>query len=224
MRLPVSVKHMQIDKAGSAIVLSISVATAVTIFSLVSVKTLLSQASYQRNVVNDKHVAINQLKSNIDAVNALVAQFKIFDSATPNMIGGSSSNSSNGPKDGDNARITLDALPSQYDFPALVSSIEKVMKVNGLTDTTIGGTDESAQNSNDPAIEPVPVPIALTVGGSGSYNATQDLVKDFERSTRPFDPVTLQLSGDTSSMKLTLSMNTYYQQAKSLDYQLKGAK
>jgi hypothetical protein len=224
MRLPVSIKHMQIDKAGSVIVISISVATAVTIFSLVSVKTLLSQANYQRKVVNDKHAAIKQLRSNIDAVNTLVAQFKVFDSANPNVIGGAGSSSDTGAKDGDNARIVLDALPSQYDFPALLSSIEKVTKIGGLSNPTITGTDQSAQNSNDPAIEPTPVPIALTVGGSGSYGSVQDIIKDFERSIRPFDPTTLQLSGGASSMQLTLNMNTYYQQAKSLDYQLKGAK
>jgi hypothetical protein len=224
MRMPVSVKHMQIDKAGSAIVLSISVAVAVTVFSLVSVKTLLSQASYQRKVVNEKHVAIKQLRSNIDAVNTLVAQFKIFDSANPNMIGGTSSNSGTGAKDGDNARIALDALPSQYDFPALVSSIEKVIKADGLANSTIGGTDQSSQNGNDAAVDPVPVPIALTVGGSSPYGTMQNLIKDFERSIRPFDPTTLQISGGASSMQLTLNMNTYYQQAKSLDYQMKGTK
>jgi hypothetical protein len=214
---------MQIDKAGSAIVLSISIATVVTIFSLMSVKTLLSQANYQRKVVNDKHAAIKQLRSNIDVVNTLVAQFKIFDSANPNIIGGAS-NSSKGAKDGDNARIALDALPSQYDFPALVSSIEKVIKAGGLSNPTIGGTDQSAQNSNDPATEPIPIPIALTVGGSGAYNTIQNVIKDLERSIRPFDPITLQISGGASSMQLTLNMNTYYQQAKSLDYQMKGTK
>lgn len=224
MRLPASVKHLQINKAGSAIVTSISIATVVTIFSIVSVKTLLSQASYQRNVVNAKHAAINQLRSNIDAVNTLVAQFKIFDSANPNVIGGVGTSSSTGAKDGDNARIALDALPSQYDFPALISSIEKVVSSDGLASPTITGTDQSAQNNNSPAIDPVPVPIAVTVGGSGSYTAVKNLIKDFEHSIRPFDPTTLQLSGNGSSLQLTLNMNTYYQQAKSLDYQMKGTK
>jgi hypothetical protein len=224
MRLPVSVKHIQIDKAGSAIVISVSVATAVIIFSLVSVKTLLSQASYQRKVVNEKHIAINQLRSNIAAVNTLVTQFKSFDSENPNMIGGAGSNNGTGAKDGDNARITLDALPSKYDFPALVSSIEKVIKAGGLTNSTIGGTDQSAQNSNDPAVNPIPVPIALTIGGSGSYSTVQNLIQNFEQSIRPFDPTTIQISGGTSSLQLTLNMNTYYQQAKSLDYQMKGTK
>jgi hypothetical protein len=224
MRLPVSIKHLQIDKAGSAIIISVSVATVVIIFSLMSVKTLLSQASYQRKIVNSKHAAISQLRSNINAVNTLVAQFKVFDNADPNMIGGSGNNGGTGPTDGDNARIALDALPSQYDFPALVSSIEKVLSADGLTSPSINGTDQSSQNSNSAAISPQPVPIALTVGGSGSYDTMQNLVKDFERSIRPFDPVTLQLSGGASSMQLTLNMNTYYQQAKSLDYSTKGTK
>ena len=119
-----SAKHLQINKANSNMVIIIAVAAFVVVFSLVASRALLEKSSYQRRVIAAKQKASNQLKANVEASKSLQASYKTFVSNPNNIIGGNPSGS--GDNDGDNAKITLDALPSQYDFPALTSSLEKI--------------------------------------------------------------------------------------------------
>jgi hypothetical protein len=58
------------------------------------------------------------------------------------------------------------------------------------------------------------VEIDVAVNGTGSYDSTQQVIKDFERSIRPFDITKLTLNGNQSSMTLAFDLATYYQQAK----------
>ena len=125
---PLSSKRLQIDKANASMVAFLAVAAFIAVFSLVASKALLSQRSYQSRVIAEKKKALTQLKTNNQAATELVAAYKSFVAAPENIIAGSASGS--GDRDGDNAKIVLDALPSKYDFPALVTSIEKILKAN----------------------------------------------------------------------------------------------
>jgi hypothetical protein len=219
IKLPTSTKHAQINKAQSTMFATITVATVVTIFCLVSAKALLSQAAYQRKVVNANHVAVKQLQTNVTAAKQLDTQYNsVFESGTTNIIGGKNDSSSDAvPPNGDNARIVLDALPSRYDFPALVSSLSKLLNADGIGNQSVTGTDQSVTvGSNDAASSPQPVQIQLTVAGTASYGAVQSFIKDLERSIRPFDVTNLQLSGPQGQLTFNLTVNTYYQPAKSL--------
>ncbi len=106
-----SAKRVQIDKANFTILIVMSVACFLTIFSLIASRALLQQRSYQAGVIEKKETAREQLKQNIVARDQLVDQYKIFVGNQQNLIGGSSSGT--GDKDGDNAKLVLDALPSQ---------------------------------------------------------------------------------------------------------------
>lgn len=210
-------KHLKIDQANSTIMAVVAVASIITIFSLVSVKALLAQASHQRHVLNATNDAVKLQKKNLDIAKNLQTPFASFNESTPNIIGGAADNNSTGPIDGDNARIALDALPSQYDFPALISSLEKILLKNGITTPSVTGTDQSDTLSSDPTASPLPTLVTVTVGGISSYQAVQSFINDLEHSIRPFDVTTLELSGNESSMQLTLGVNTYYLQAKNLE-------
>ena len=121
------------------------------------------------------------------------------------------------PPNGDNARIVLDALPSKYDFPALISSVSNILTDDKITSPSVTGTDESATIDSSATTNPQPQEIQLTVTGTGTYENVQAFVQDLERSIRPFDVVSLQLAGPQDSLIFTLTVNTYFQPAKSLN-------
>jgi hypothetical protein len=58
------------------------------------------------------------------------------------------------------------------------------------------------------------VQIGLSASGTSTYEGTQQVISDFERSIRPFDINKLAISGNQSSMTLSFDLTTYYQQAK----------
>lgn len=222
MNLHISSKRLKIDQANSSIMIIIAVASVLTIFALVSSKSLLSQAAYQRRVLNAKRDTIKQLKANIDNVDKLISQYKVFESQDPNLLGGS--RTGQGPTDGNNSRIVLDALPSTYDFPALTSSIEKILSNQQINTRSISGTDNEASNNETVSGNPQPVAMNLAIDSDSDYNGVKTLINDLERSIRPFDIINMSLSGTESSMNISISVNTYYQPAKTLSITQKEIK
>ncbi len=227
MKMPKVVQNkLGSDDSGTRLVVIVSVAAVISVFCLLSAKALLSQASYHRRVLSARRQAIDQLKSDIEAANTLSQQYKVFQTGNPdNIIGGKNSTDTNlQPPDGDNARIVLDALPATYDFPALISSVAKILNTNHLSGQSISGSDQSKSLSNNPTNHPEPLPLQLTLSGSSSYKGIRAFIKDLERSIRPFDVTSLQLAGTDKSMNATIVANTYYQQALSLELEEKEVK
>lgn len=200
-------------KTNSTIVIVTAVAAFAIIFLLVASKTLLGQAMYQNRVAGEKKIALIQLKTDITASKALITSYNTFNGAAQNIIGGSPAGS--GANDGPNSRIVLDALPSSYDFPALVTSLEKIIATRGLSIQTIQGTDdEVAQLANQSSTLPSPIAMPFQITINGNYAAIQALINDFQNSIRPFQIQKETLSGSESNMTLTLTAQTYYQPAK----------
>ena len=211
-----SSKKVQIDKAQATIVAVIGTAVFVSVFSLVSVKSLWSQRSYQAKVIAQKQDARDQLEDNVNSVKDLVSSYKRFVDSSTNILGGNPQGA--GEKDGDNARLILDALPSKYDFPALTTSLEKLITDKGLKIEGITGIDDEVaqagiQDSGDP--QPVDMPFQVKV--TGSYAGIQDLFNVFQSSIRPFHAQKIQLKGGASNMELTMDAKSYYLPEKSLD-------
>lgn len=216
MKLAISTKRIQIDKANMTIVIATSIATFITIFCLVGSKALLSQRSYQSNVIAKKEVAKKQLKENISAVNNLVSSYQQFVSGQENLIGGSATGS--GDRDGDNAKIVLDALPSKYDFPALASSLEKLILDNGNQIVSITGTDDELnQEANTSSSAPQPVEMPFEIAVKGNYSSIQNLINVFEKSIRPFPIQSMSVTGKDSQIILDIKAKTYYQPEKNLN-------
>jgi hypothetical protein len=131
-----STKRIAISQATKQMVAVVGGAAAITIFCLVASKAVWSQNLYQARVLTAKQKAHKQLVRNIEAFGDLVKSYKTFDGKDTNVISGTKSGA--GDNDGSNSKIILDALPSTYDFPALTSSIEKIindhnLKVSGIT-------------------------------------------------------------------------------------------
>lgn len=208
-------KRSLITKANSTMVVATSIAAFLVVFCLVASKTLLSQAAYQNRVISGKKTALNQLKTDLGARDSLVNSYKTFVSGSQNILGGNTGGA--GQQDGNNAKLVLDALPSQYDFPALVTTLGQMITSENLQITGITGTDqELMQQNNQSSASPSPISMPFQVQVQGTYQAIQNLVNLFEHSIRPFQIQTVQYSGSESNMSASISGQTFYQPAKSL--------
>ena len=225
--MKLSTKRLQIDQSKSKLLATVAVATVLTVFFLVSTKLLLSQASHQKRLIDTRRDAVKQLQENVESANSLIEYYDtVFEGSSPtNIIGGSRDPSPNSiPPNGSNSRVVLNALPSSYDFPALITSVAKILRDNGIREPNITGTDESDTLTGDSNSSPTPKEVKLIVSGANSYPAIQRLIKDFERSIRPFDVTNMQLRGSESQMFVTLNATTYFQPAKSLTIEQKEVK
>jgi len=216
-------KRSLISKANSTMVIATTVAAFVVVFTLIAGKSLLSQSAYQGRVIDAKKTALKTLKSDLAARDKLQESYNDFVAQNPNIIGGTPDGT--GTQDGDNASIILDALPSRYDFPALTTSLEKLITSQNLKIISISGTDdEVAQGANATSPNPLPVAIPFQVEVNGSYQSVQNLVDVFLRSIRPFQIQTMELTGEPSAMQMRIQAQTYYQPEKNLNITSKVVK
>lgn len=221
-RAKISAKQLQIDKANTQMIITIAVASIVVVLGLVFSKALLSQRAYQSRVIKEKNKAVKQLQANINATENLVSAYKDFVSTPENVLGGNPKG--DGDKDGDNAKIVLDALPSKYDFPALATSLEKILTKQNYNIESIVGTDDeiNQQNTTSPSPQPVEIPFQITVGGN--YSSMKTLILTLQKSIRPFQIQTLEFSGKDNSISATINAKTFYQPTKDLNITTKEIK
>ncbi|HSX44376.1 MAG TPA: hypothetical protein VLE69_03750 [Candidatus Saccharimonadales bacterium] len=200
-----------------------SIAAFITVFSLVASRALISQRSYQSRVITQKKQTLTQLKANNQAAGQLVNAYKVFVSQSVNIIGGNSTGVAG--RDGDNATIVLDALPSKYDFPALATSLEKILSDKSVSTPTFSGSDDElnqAKQSGAGTVKPVEIPI--TIGFGGSADTVQSMLDTFQRSIRPIKISTISFSGTDTNLGISLTATTYYQPEKKVNITTKDVK
>lgn len=212
-KLELSTKRLQISKANLYIVTAVSIACFISIFALVASKSLLSQRSYQAKVISQKVEAKQRLQANLKARDTLVSQYKAFVNTDSNIIGGSAAGTSD--RDGDNAKIVLDALPSKYDYPALATSLEKLLTMSGLTITNIGGIDDEL-NQTVTSSAPTPIDVPFTVSFDGEPQNTKDFLGVLQRSIRPINVQQITITGNDVKLATNIVAKTYYQPEKTL--------
>jgi hypothetical protein len=215
MAATASVKRALIEKSNSTMVVVTSVACFIVVFSLVATWSLFDQFLYQNRIISADQKAADQLTADISSVHSLESSYNAFINTPTNAIGGNPSGS--GPQDGNNAKIILDALPSKYDYPALVTSLENILTGQAVQIQSIAGTDDAAAQATQASAAPQPQPMPFQVVVNGNYTAMQNVINAFERSIRPFQVTTLEVAGDQSQLTMTVNAQTYWQPAKSLD-------
>lgn len=199
-------KHIKIDKNYAKMVGAIAASSAVIIFCLVVSGSLFKQIQYQNKVIGLRDKAAKQLKANVDSAGKLVAAYEAFDGATESVLANSDKNS----------KIILDALPSKYDYPALATSLEYLVKQSGMEFKGIIGVDKAAdaeQNSVSPTVSDMP--FELTV--SGDFATSKKFITNLERSIRPFSISEMTISGGDKSLMVNIKGTTYYQPEKKLE-------
>lgn len=209
-------KHLQLSKAQTTTFVVTAVAVFLVVFTFVAAKSLLSQSSFQGKVIDGKQKALDQLKSNQKTAKQLADSYQAFVGTTQNAIGGDPNGS--GPQDGNNAKLVMDALPGKYDFPALTSSLEKIISGQSMSIKSIAGQDDQInQQDNTSSATPKPVNMPFSITASGNYGQVQSLVGQFEHSIRPFQIQTLDIKGDQSNLTVSITAQTYYQPSKNFN-------
>ncbi|HMS23363.1 MAG TPA: type 4a pilus biogenesis protein PilO [Candidatus Saccharibacteria bacterium] len=215
-----SQKHTQVEKLNSAVVLTVAVSAFVIVFALVASRALWTKMSYQNRVISAKEEARDQLRDNIDQVDELVIAYKAFSETPNNVLGGSSNGKSE--NSGDNAKLTLDSLPSKYDFPALTTSVEKLVKSTGSKVGSISGTDDEVSQQDQSKEGVIEIPFDLTA--EGNYASIVNLMKAFNLSIRPISIKAIEFSGTNEDFSVSLSAKSYYQPARTLEVTKKVVK
>ncbi len=219
-----SAKHIQIDKANATVVGFVATAAFVTAFTLVASKAMISQRNYQARVIKEKTKALTQLKANNKAATELAASYEAFVTQPANAIGGNPTGT--GDRDGDNAKIVLDALPSKYDFPALATSVEKMLTSSSYKINTITGIDDelnqSAQKAGEGSLTPIEMPFQINIGAN--FASAQELISTLQRSIRPINVSGIKISGSDNSLVIDITAKTYYQPEKTIGITTKVVK
>lgn len=217
-------KRALIDKANNRMVITVAISGFLIVFCLVACRALWAQRSHQSQVISEKEKAVKQLKANITAVDKLATSYKEFVGTPDNVLGGNPNGT--GDKDGNNAKIVLDALPSKYDFPAFITSIENLLQIKGFELASITGTDDEVAQSqtsdSGKKSEPVEIPFEMQVT-TDSYQKVQLLLTTLEKSIRPIKATSLELTGGQgeAGISVTLKGVSYYQPAQGLSIEKK---
>lgn len=205
-----STKHSEIDKNQAIIFAILAVASFIVVFSGFTLRALFAQQQYQSAVITEKEQALEEIEDSLASAEGLQRAYTAFISQPENIIGGFSEGE--GEQAGDSARIVLDALPSQYDFPAFITSVEQILLRQQITIDTISGADEELELRDIESDEPIQIP--LSVGFTGNYEAIQNTVAALEASIRPFSFQTIGLQGDDENLRVEMRGHSYFQPGK----------
>lgn len=208
-----SVKYELVDKTNSRMLTAVGLATFVVFFSIFAVRALLVQSSYNRQVIEKKELALRQLVENKKIVDQLEASYISFNNQPTNVLGGSPTGE--GPKDGSNSKLILDALPGEYDYPALSSSFEKILREGGYDVDSIGGSEDAALvASNTPTGQAQPIQVAYAFSVSADLSGTKRLLETLESSIRPMHVDKLDIQVSSGLLQTGIALHTYFTQPK----------
>ncbi|MEO6513201.1 MAG: type 4a pilus biogenesis protein PilO [Candidatus Saccharimonadales bacterium] len=210
-----SIKRNLISKANTTIVIVTAGACFVVVFSLIASITLVGQFKYQNKVISAKREARDTVKKDIEAAKQLTSSYQAFTSTSQNVLGGDPNGT--GSQDGDNAKIILDALPAKYDFPAMATSLEKILSNQSVTIRSIAGTDDVLNTANaSTSASPQAIAMPFKISVTGNYDSVHNVLKALESSIRPMDIQIVSLSGSQAEISMEVTAQTYYQPGKDL--------
>lgn len=193
-------KEKSIQKAEqSNFVIFMAIPLIIIAISLVSINHFWGTRAYNKRVIGVRTDARDLAVKNVDSLDKLSQSLSDLE------------------KQKYDSGWVLDALPSRYDFPALATSIEKLIQQNGLELESFIGQDDAVNAVNEQS-SPEPVDIPLTVSVTGSYIEIQDFIQQLEASIRPIQVQEITFSGNDGTMSSTIKMLTFYQPSESLDF------
>lgn len=195
-----STNHRErILKANSTVFISVAIASVLVVFSAVSLRFLWERKSYNERVITAKTAARDSLQSNLDNLNNLKGQFTELDKSSST-----------------NSKIILHALPPNYDYAALASSLESLSQRANVSFSGSVGADNSA-NAVANSITSTPIEIPLSINVTGDYDKITSYIQLLETSIRPISIKSVSYSGTNSDLEASIQAVTYYQPARNLD-------
>lgn len=192
-------KREKITQANSTVFVAVAIAAVVTMFSLMSLRFLWIKKAYNDRVIGAKTTARSAIESNLQGLDSLNNQYPELRDRASN-----------------NAKTILHALPPNYDYAALVTSMEYLAQTSGVRLVGGVGQDQSAAAMKEQNIsQPQEIPLSLSV--EGTYEGIVRYIDALERSIRPVIVTSVSLNGNNTSLQATLQAKTYYQPARTLD-------
>lgn len=214
-----SVKHSIITKDNKKILIATGAAAFIVTFSLVSISILYQQMNYQNRVIKAGKDQLKVATESLSGVEDLTKEYKTFDTQAQNMLNGNPDGI--GDLDGKNSKIILEALPASYNYPALTTSIEKVVQLAGLEFVSMSGLDdEIAQKTNASSTTPTPIEMPFVVEVKGSYNASRAFIDALQKSIRPIQVNSISITADQNGAGVVITKVTgksYFQPGKNLN-------
>jgi len=187
-------KREKIQQANSTTLIVVAVASVVVSMMLVMGNFLLKQKSYNDHVYKEKKIARDTLRQNV--INARELENKYKDIEDSKSLA--------------NSQTILDALPGNYDNPALRTSIESLVKRNSLSIESLTSIDQEGK-VKEQSITPRPMEMPYNITVVGSYDKIRNFVTDLERTIRPMKVDTVSITGSDTDMKAELNVTTYFQ-------------
>ena len=208
-RIKIQNKRLQIDKANQIMVVAVAIAAFLTVFSAIASHALFLQRGHQARVITAKEEARDQLEANLEARDQLVTAYRAFIETPENIIGGNPDG--DGDRDGDNAKIILDALPSRYDFPALATSIDKLINLGSFVEIDISGKDDEVAQQDSDSTDPIEMPFEAEANVR-NFAGVEDFFLLVERSIRPIKLQSLNIADEEPVV--SIKAVTYFQPSK----------
>jgi Tfp pilus assembly protein PilO len=191
-------KRQQIEKSASTVVLAMAVAAFIVSFSLVTMNFLWGLSGHHRRVIAEKSEARGILEQNVENIEPLQTNFNVFEAGDVK------------------SDTVLDALPSKYDFPALATTMESLVRQSGMTLESFAG-DDNESTAVQEETQPVPVEMEFVFAVEGTYSELQDLISSMERTIRPLQIKDMEIKGSDDAIKATMRVITFYQPATTLE-------
>ncbi|MFI5270688.1 MAG: hypothetical protein ACHQT9_01410 [Candidatus Saccharimonadales bacterium] len=207
-----SSKHVAIDKSMAQTLIAVSVTVFILVFCLIASKAILTNYRYQSKVLNAAKDARAKLNDDITAYNGLAQAYVDFNNHNPNVLGQQVTGNNN-----NNTQVVLNALPAEYDYAALTTSLYYILSSNNLsTDGTVSVDNSQVTNSTSSGSQPVSIPVGFDIS-SIDVNGARSFLQYLSQVTRPISVDSMTISGDGSNISLNIQAHTYYQPATSLD-------
>lgn len=202
--------QLKLDKDKTTIIVMVSIAAFAVIAALMICRGLWNQNAYLGKVTDKKEDAVEQLRTNQEAVVELTESYNDFISQNPNLLIGDKNGT--GERDGPNDALILDALPNKYDFPAVTASVEKLL--TGYAINSISGVDDlvAQQAATNTGYTEIP----FEVEAQTNYDGFKSIITSFNKSIRPFHMTKLDVLGTNDSLQVTISAKTFYQPERGL--------
>lgn len=199
-KVALDAKNLSANNYIAIVVALVMLAGAITALILYSMWGAIALNSKQ---IGFKNKAASQLKENIDSGGKLVDEFRTL---------------------GQKQDLIINALPGDSDFSQLVAISENIANSAGVrllsVSPAIGGglpvpvAAAQATAAAAPAAAPSssePQPYSFSIDVSGTYTDMGKLAANLELSARPMRVTDVLFRGESTSLKATFTIETYYQ-------------
>jgi Tfp pilus assembly protein PilO len=113
-------------------------------------------------------------------------------------------------------------LPATLDPSALATSLQQiVLSKSGVTIENIAVPQELQATGETKALAATPQTISFSFVVSGSYDKIHQMVTDIERTIRPIQINSINITGTDASLRASVNATTYYQPSKTVTVQEK---